>query len=157
MGMAHLPCNCRWHNCYALCSSDMSKIFLAMHVQNISAEAASGFALVCFLQQSCSGKRCFCSQLHNLSCIGGPALGLFFGMLCLPNTPNSLAEMGRPDEALQVLQRVRGTSNVHAEFASIQAAADYSMKVRLTDAPCQMLPSSLACCVLLGNTCMPRQ
>ena len=60
-------------------------------------------------------------------------------MLCLPNTPNSLAEMGRPDEALQVLQRVRGTSNVDAESASIQAAADYSMKVQSTDAPCQML------------------
>ncbi|KAK9917613.1 hypothetical protein WJX75_006499 [Coccomyxa subellipsoidea] len=64
----------------------------------------------------------------SLAVAGGPALGLFFGMLCLPNTPNSLAEMGRPDEALRVLKRVRGTSNVQAEFASIQAAADYSMK-----------------------------
>ena len=55
-------------------------------------------------------------------------------MLCLPNTPNSLAERGRPDEALRVLQRVRGTSNVHAEFAGIKAAADHSVKVRLTNA-----------------------
>ena len=55
-------------------------------------------------------------------------------MLCLPNTPNSLAEKGRPGEAMRVLQRVRGTSDVHAEFAGIKAAAEYSLKVRLTDA-----------------------
>lgn len=60
---------------------------------------------------------------------GGPALGLFIGMLFLPDTPNSLAERGRPDQALQVLQKIRATTNVHKEFADIQAAAAYSAKV----------------------------
>ncbi|CAL8465121.1 g4656 [Coccomyxa elongata] len=64
----------------------------------------------------------------SLAVAGGPALGLFIGMLFLPDTPNSLAERGRPDQALQVLQRIRATTNVHKEFADIQAAAAYSAK-----------------------------
>lgn len=57
-------------------------------------------------------------------------MGLFIGMLFLPDTPNSLAERGRSDRALQVLQTVRGTNSVHKEFADIQAAAEFSSKVR---------------------------
>ena len=56
-------------------------------------------------------------------------MGLLVGMLFLPDTPNSLAERGRPDQALQILQRIRGTANVHKEFADIRAAADFSAKV----------------------------
>ena len=54
---------------------------------------------------------------------------LFFGMLLVPDTPNSLAERGRPDQARRVLERIRGTSQVDAEMKSIVAAVEKGNKV----------------------------
>jgi len=48
-------------------------------------------------------------------CIG--AGGLF-----LPNTPNSLVELGKNEKAKEVLRRVRGTPNVDTEYQSIVVA-----------------------------------
>ena len=60
---------------------------------------------------------------------GAPALLLFFGMLLVPDTPNSLAERDRPDQARRVLERIRGTSKVEAEMKSIAAAVVKGNKV----------------------------
>ena len=60
---------------------------------------------------------------------GAPAILLFFGMLLVPDTPNSLAERGRPDQARRVLERIRGTSQVDAEMKSIVAAVAKGNKV----------------------------
>ena len=40
----------------------------------------------------------------------------------MPNTPNSLVERGKPEEAKDVLRRVRGTKDVDTEFKSILVA-----------------------------------
>ena len=53
----------------------------------------------------------------------------FFGMLLVPDTPNSLAERGRPDQARRVLERIRGTSKVDVEMKSIVAAVEKGNKV----------------------------
>ena len=41
-----------------------------------------------------------------------PALMLLLGGLCLPESPNSLLERGRRDEALAVLRLMRGVRDV---------------------------------------------
>ena len=60
---------------------------------------------------------------------GAPAILLFFGMLLVPDTPNSLAERGRPDQARSVLVMIRGTSQVDDEMNSIVAAVEKGNKV----------------------------
>ena len=54
---------------------------------------------------------------------------LFFGMLLVPDTPNSLAERDKPEEARRVLERIRGTGKVDAEMKSIIAAVEKGNKV----------------------------
>ena len=44
------------------------------------------------------------------------------GGIFLPNTPNSLVELGHPEKAKEVLRRVRGTPDVDTEFQSILVA-----------------------------------
>ena len=44
------------------------------------------------------------------------------GGIFLPNTPNSLVELGQPEKARAVLQRMRGTPDVDEEFDSILLA-----------------------------------
>ncbi|KAI4347081.1 hypothetical protein L6164_007930 [Bauhinia variegata] len=53
-----------------------------------------------------------------------PAVLMFFGGLLCPETPNSLVEMGRKEEARRVLERIRGTSNVDAEFQDLVEASE---------------------------------
>ena len=60
---------------------------------------------------------------------GLPALLLFFGMMLLPDTPNSLAERERPDQARKVLERIRGSTNVEEEMRGIISAVENSKKV----------------------------
>ena len=63
---------------------------------------------------------------------GLPALLLFFGMMLLPDTPNSLAERERPDQARKVLERIRGSSHVDDEMRGIINAVESSKKVQYT-------------------------
>ncbi len=44
------------------------------------------------------------------------------GGIFLPNTPNSLVELGKNEKAKEVLRRVRGTPNVDTEYQSIVVA-----------------------------------
>jgi sugar porter (SP) family MFS transporter len=59
-----------------------------------------------------------------------PALMLFLGSLLIPDTPNSLAFRGHTDKARKVLERVRGTSAVDAEFADIMEAVTVGRAVQ---------------------------
>ncbi|XWS72072.1 hypothetical protein CRYUN_Cryun02cG0009300 [Craigia yunnanensis] len=59
-----------------------------------------------------------------------PATLMFVGGLELPETPNSLVEQGRLEEAKMVLVKVRGTSNVDAEFADLVEASDAARAIK---------------------------
>lgn len=52
-----------------------------------------------------------------------PAIVMFVGGLFLPETPNSLVEQGRLEEARKILEKVRGTPKVEAEFQDLVDAS----------------------------------
>ena len=58
-----------------------------------------------------------------------PALILFLGSLIIPDTPNSLVQRGKIEQARRTLERVRGTPHVDAEFADIVEAVENSRNV----------------------------
>lgn len=58
-----------------------------------------------------------------------PAIIISVGALLLPDTPNSLIERGKRDEAIQKLKRVRGVDDVEDEFNDLVAASEASKKV----------------------------
>ncbi|PON67130.1 Sugar/inositol transporter [Parasponia andersonii] len=53
-----------------------------------------------------------------------PALLMTVGGIFLPETPNSLVERKRKDKGRRVLERIRGTEDVEAEFQDIVDASD---------------------------------
>jgi sugar porter (SP) family MFS transporter len=55
----------------------------------------------------------------GLAVVPGLILGL--GMLYLPESPRWLAKRGQTDKALEILRRIRGSSNVADEFQEIQS------------------------------------
>lgn len=59
-----------------------------------------------------------------------PAMFMFFGGLFLPETPNSLVEQGKLDEARKVLEKVRGTPNVDAEFSDLIDASNAARAIK---------------------------
>ncbi|GAA0143771.1 secondary carrier transporter [Lithospermum erythrorhizon] len=59
-----------------------------------------------------------------------PATIMFVGGLFLPETPNSLVEMGRVDEERKILERVRGTTNVDAEFDDLIDASRAAQAIK---------------------------
>lgn len=60
----------------------------------------------------------------SLGLAGVPAIVLSGLGMFLPDTPNSLAERGKLDAARQVLVKIRGVSDVDAEYEDIVAAVD---------------------------------
>jgi len=78
----------------------------------------------------------FTEQLHpwgwrlSLGLATVPATLMFVGGLFLPETPNSLVEQGRLDEARVVLEKVRGTKKVEAEFEDLKDASEAARKVK---------------------------
>lgn len=60
-----------------------------------------------------------CLLLFPLAVV--PGLALLIGTLLMPDTPTSLLERKQPGQALKTLQYYRGTEDVAAEFACIQA------------------------------------
>jgi sugar porter (SP) family MFS transporter len=58
-----------------------------------------------------------------------PAAIITVGSLFLPDTPHSLLERGRPEEAKRMLRRVRGTDDVAAEYDDLVAAGEASRAV----------------------------
>lgn len=59
-----------------------------------------------------------------------PAALMFCGGLILPETPNSLVERGKLEEGRRVLERIRGTPNVDAEFADLIDASEVARSVK---------------------------
>ncbi|KAL4428661.1 hypothetical protein ABPG77_009767 [Micractinium sp. CCAP 211/92] len=70
----------------------------------------------------------------SLAVAGGPAIALFIGSLLLPESPNSLVERGRPEQARRVLERLRGTPQVDAEFNDIVLGVESSKGIRMREA-----------------------
>ncbi|XP_044464660.1 sugar transport protein 14-like [Mangifera indica] len=59
-----------------------------------------------------------------------PAGVMFFGGLCLPETPNSLVEQGKLEQGKKVLEKIRGTPNIDAEFADLVDASNAARAVK---------------------------
>ncbi|XP_027342662.1 sugar transport protein 14-like isoform X2 [Abrus precatorius] len=59
-----------------------------------------------------------------------PAILMLIGGLLCAETPNSLVEQGKLDEARKVLERVRGTKNVDAEFEDLKEASEEAQAVK---------------------------
>ncbi|XP_020587135.1 sugar transport protein 7 [Phalaenopsis equestris] len=59
-----------------------------------------------------------------------PALLMTAAGLLLPETPNSLIERGQTDRGRAVLQRIRGTQGVDAEFQDIVEASELANSIR---------------------------
>lgn len=59
-----------------------------------------------------------------------PATLMFVGGIFLPETPNSLVEQGKLEEGRRVLEKVRGTSRVDAEFADLVDASKAAQAIK---------------------------
>lgn len=66
----------------------------------------------------------------SLAIAGVPALCLTLGSLVLVETPNSLVERGKVDEARRILRKIRGTNNIDAEFEDLQEASRTAHEVQ---------------------------
>ncbi|KAK3033191.1 hypothetical protein RJ639_036983 [Escallonia herrerae] len=60
----------------------------------------------------------------GLGLAGVPAIMMTVGGILLPETPNSLIERGSKDEGREILEKIRGTANVHAELQDIVDASE---------------------------------
>lgn len=58
-----------------------------------------------------------------------PAIILTVGSLFLPDTPNSLIERGKKEDAREKLKRIRGLENVDEEFNDLVMASELSKQV----------------------------
>ena len=85
---------------------------------------------------------------------GLPAVILTLAAILLPETPNSLAERGRVQEARRILEKIRGVDDVTAEMNDIIAAAEEAKEVGLMPSGCRLnshvnsvcMPIALAVC-----------
>lgn len=66
----------------------------------------------------------------SLGLAAGPAIMMTIGGLLLPETPNSLIERGLKEKGRIVLERIRGTSNIHAELQDIVDASELANSVK---------------------------
>ncbi|KAG8381556.1 hypothetical protein BUALT_Bualt06G0133900 [Buddleja alternifolia] len=99
---------------------------------------------MCF--QLCVGSGCLIAYVINygtqkikggwgwrvsLAMAGAPALIITVGAIFLPDTPNSLIQRGHDQEkAKRLLQRIRGTENVQAEFDDLITASEASRTLK---------------------------
>ncbi|GAB2220194.1 hypothetical protein Droror1_Dr00007837, partial [Drosera rotundifolia] len=58
-----------------------------------------------------------------------PAIMVTLGGLLLPDSPNSLVDRGKREEARRMLQKIRGTENVEEEFQDLVEASEASKQV----------------------------
>ncbi|XP_031500615.1 sugar transport protein MST6-like [Nymphaea colorata] len=66
----------------------------------------------------------------SLALAAVPAVIMTVGALFLPDTPNSLIERGHQERAKQMLQRIRGTTEVDEEFQDLIEASESSKQVK---------------------------
>ncbi|KAJ4953552.1 hypothetical protein NE237_030384 [Protea cynaroides] len=78
----------------------------------------------------------FTAQIHpwgwrlSLGLAMVPAALMFIGGVFLPETPNSLVEQGKLDEARENLVKIRGTQNVDSEFHDLQVASKAAREIK---------------------------
>lgn len=60
----------------------------------------------------------------SLGLAAAPAFLMTVGGIFLPETPNSLIERGHTEKGREVLEKIRGTDNVHAELQDITDASE---------------------------------
>lgn len=65
----------------------------------------------------------------SLGLAGLPAVLMLIGGILCAETPNSLVEQGRLEEARRVLEKVRGTKNVDAEFEDLKDASEQARAI----------------------------
>ena len=68
-----------------------------------------------------------------------PAALLSLGGLLLPESPNSLIERGHDSHGRKILTKLRGTSNVDAEFNDIKTASIIANSIGLREVRCRGL------------------
>ncbi|KAL0926643.1 hypothetical protein M5K25_002881 [Dendrobium thyrsiflorum] len=66
----------------------------------------------------------------SLALAAVPAAIITLGSLFLPDTPNSLIQRGHQKQALNMLRKIRGTDDIHQEYADLQAASEESKTVQ---------------------------
>ncbi|XP_027080542.1 sugar carrier protein C-like [Coffea arabica] len=66
----------------------------------------------------------------SLGCAAVPGIIFIIGSLLLPDTPNSLIERGKREEAKIMLQKIRGIRDVDEEFDDLVIASEESKKVQ---------------------------
>lgn len=66
----------------------------------------------------------------SLGAAAVPALIFIIGSVFLPDTPNSLIERGKQEEAKRMLRNIRGINNVDEEFNDLVAASIESKKIK---------------------------
>ena len=59
-----------------------------------------------------------------------PALLMTVGGILLPETPNSLIEQGKKEKGREILEKLRGTQNVDAEFEDMVEASELSNLIK---------------------------
>lgn len=59
-----------------------------------------------------------------------PAMLMFIGGVFLPETPNSLVEQGKLEEGRKVLEKIRGTMRVEAEFEDLIEASQAAQAIK---------------------------
>ncbi|KAG9456238.1 hypothetical protein H6P81_000746 [Aristolochia fimbriata] len=66
----------------------------------------------------------------SLGLAAAPALLMTVGGLLLPETPNSLVEQGSREEGRRVLEKIRGTRDVDAEFQDLVEASEFANSIK---------------------------
>lgn len=59
-----------------------------------------------------------------------PALLMTVGGLLLPETPNSLMERGAKEKGRKILEKIRGTNDVNAEYEDILEASEFANSIK---------------------------
>nr|CAD1825696.1 unnamed protein product [Ananas comosus var. bracteatus] len=65
----------------------------------------------------------------SLGLAAAPAFLMTVGGFLLPETPNSLIEQGRVEEGRRILERIRGTADVEAEFQDMIEASELANSI----------------------------
>lgn len=65
----------------------------------------------------------------SLGLAAAPALVMTLGGIFVPETPNSLIERGSKEKGRKVLEKIRGTDNVHAELQDIIDASELANSI----------------------------
>lgn len=66
----------------------------------------------------------------SLGLAAAPALMMTVGGILLPETPNSLIERGKKEQGRRVLEKIRGTEEVNAEYQDMVDASELANSIK---------------------------